>query len=49
MEIKDVEIFNRIVAFNRDALEYNNIPQEEIFRLIDEILLKNKVHLLYII
>ena len=42
MEIKDVELFNRIVAFNRDVLEYGNIPQEEIFRRIDEILLKNK-------
>ena len=42
MEIKDVELFNRIVAFNRDVLEYNTIPQEEIFRRIDEILLKNK-------
>ena len=42
MEIKDVELFNRIVAFNRGVLEYNNIPQEEIFRRIEEILLKNK-------
>ena len=42
MEIKDVELFNRIVAFNRDVLEYNNIPKEEIFRRIDEILLKNR-------
>lgn len=42
MEIKDIELFNRIVAFNRDILEYGNLPQEEIFRRIDAILLKNK-------